>query len=663
MSHTHGKPWHLRNDIQGLRALAVGLVILFHLGLSPVSGGFVGVDIFFTISGFLITRVILSTIRSDGSYDYQRFYLGRIRRLFPALLATVVATIIAAVILDFHLDSTLQSSFFAITHLSNIYFWMESGYFDSASITKPLLHTWSLSVEEQFYLIWPLLLVLSTRLLPSRKHLWTILAMVGAGSFALNYAFSEFGEALFFLFPFRIFEFAIGALALFAWERWTPKKIISDLLCAVGLLSIIASALIYNHETAFPKVAALLPCGGVALILFCGEKSGLIKALISNSPMVYLGKISYSLYLVHWPIVVFIMFLTQPDAVQVSLPLIWVAAALGMTVVGALLLFYCVEEPLRRPSNKGEGALSQTAFALVCALSALVALVAVEVVRDRTQATPPQVIVLEDQGVGGEDRHTRAAQFAADYNSSADQQFTWHLIRNLQVPYREVGKRVLVIGDSQGADFMNLLEHHPAFWEGNIRTFASSKHCQIMFSEAFYDNGHYRGRGEPPRGILNTCSDKSRQLREDSRLASAETIVLAYAWFPEAMPYLENEIAALRTLTDAEILVVGRKDQPDNSIKLLQTHKTIDAGEKTAGMKRHLEISETEAAIINVVGTKSYIDLYSVFCRRKRCHHFTDTGAPIFYDSRHLTRDGAAFVGKKFEMLGIGDTLLSEQSD
>lgn len=213
--------------IDGLRAISVLSVIFYHFGQPLFSGGYVGVDIFFVISGFLITKLILSELENTGTFNFKRFYIRRMRRLIPALLATLVGSLLCAAILysPEQLSAFGKSLSSAILSVSNILFWTESGYFDADSHLKPLLHTWSLSVEEQFYLFWPAILVFFIGAQRNHSKIIYTLLFIGFFSFILNAIWvngnfdSDYKSTIFYLTPFRIFELTLGALAIFIASR------------------------------------------------------------------------------------------------------------------------------------------------------------------------------------------------------------------------------------------------------------------------------------------------------------------------------------------------------------------------------------------------------------------------------------------------------------
>jgi len=335
-----------RSDIDGLRAMAVLSVILYHLDIQLFSGGFIGVDVFFVISGYLITKNISVKVESK-TFTFKDFYSGRIRRLFPAFLVTLaVSFILASLIYSPDTFKRLSTStLFAISSLSNFFFWNEAGYFNTDSALKPLLHTWSLSVEEQFYIFWPLVLIVIQ--LKKQFAIPIILIIIITGLFISEIFIPIDQVAAFFLTPFRIFEFSIGALLHFYTKRST-NNIINETLTITGLLFILIPVVQYTSETKFPGINALYPCIGTALLLFTGNTKTHISKIYSNKIMIQIGILSYSLYLTHWPIIVFYKhinnrpFLTPTDMIII----------LTACFISSLALHYFVESKFRYPPIK-----------------------------------------------------------------------------------------------------------------------------------------------------------------------------------------------------------------------------------------------------------------------------------------------------------------------
>lgn len=295
-----------RKDIDGLRAISVLAVVFNHAGIGLFSGGYVGVDIFFVISGYLITSIILREILSND-FSIIRFYERRIRRILPALFVMITFTVVAsAVMYDSEKFKEYGKSLIATTlFASNINFWMESGYFDAPSQLKPLLHTWSLAVEEQFYIFFPLVMFTlyryTRKIAPAILFAIAILSLGFAASTVQNNP-----STAFYLAHLRTWELLIGAFLALNIMPENIRKTYRNIIGVLGLIMILLPIFLYSGATDFPGIAALLPVLGAAFIIFSGIEDGsLTKRLLSLPPLVFIGKVSYSLYLWHWPLIIF----------------------------------------------------------------------------------------------------------------------------------------------------------------------------------------------------------------------------------------------------------------------------------------------------------------------------------------------------------------------
>ena len=334
-----------RPDIDGLRGVAVLLVVLFHSGLSLFPGGFIGVDVFFVISGYLITSIILDDVRRDR-FSYIGFYERRIRRILPALYVMILLVMLLALFVQMPIDliKSAKTVFFATLFSSNIYFWRTTDYFSNDSDFEYFLHTWSLGVEEQFYFIFPLVILLFVR-----RGQWllilTLLALVL--SFCLSvYATYYYQWASYYLLPSRAWQMMMGAVLAIAVIRWTPSKAVVSLLGVVALACIFIPALLYSKQTRFPGVAALLPTFGAALLIFLGgvaTSHQWLSRIMGAKWLVGIGLISYSLYLWHWPVFAFLR------NYHASVRLETISSILGIAVsfLLAYLSWRFIEAPFR----------------------------------------------------------------------------------------------------------------------------------------------------------------------------------------------------------------------------------------------------------------------------------------------------------------------------
>jgi peptidoglycan/LPS O-acetylase OafA/YrhL len=385
-----------REDVDGLRAIAVLAVIFYHVGLGFFSGGFIGVDIFFVISGYLITTIIIREI-DDHDFSLARFYERRIRRIFPALFTVLTATLLLSAILynanGFQkiCESLNATVFFG----SNILFWTQAGYFEGPSELKPLLHTWSLAVEEQFYIIFPLLMLILARFLRSKLSLAVIFLAIA--SFTWNiFGMAHDPSGAFYLTHMRMWELLIGSLLAL---KIIPAKIglpIRNFIGFIGLLMLALPIFLYTKDTPFPGFAAVLPTMGTAMVLYSGSESKTVVGhFLGLRPIVFIGQISYSLYLWHWPLITFAKYY---NIITLS-PLEIVAVLLVIFLVSALSWKY-VETPFRQKTFLKRRGIFQFAASVMLITFAI------------------SSIILMNKGFPG-----RFSEIRADVNSETDTQW------------------------------------------------------------------------------------------------------------------------------------------------------------------------------------------------------------------------------------------------
>jgi peptidoglycan/LPS O-acetylase OafA/YrhL len=339
-----------RDDLDTLRALAVGLVLVFHFSLIPgMKGGFLGVDVFFVISGYIITRKQLP-VALAGQFRLASFWTARVRRLAPALLVTLALTLLAGWLyyLPAQLESLATQALATQAYVANVYYWRTVNYFGLQAKLVPLLHTWSLAVEEQFYLFYPLLLLAAARL-KAVAFAVCVAAVTVLSFLACVWLVSAKPEATFYLAPTRIWELGVGcALAIVEWHRrqqpWGFSPAVTHGLFLLGLAVAVGSAGLYHPGLTTPGFYSLLPVAATALMIGVGAHiSGLLRTVWLNGVLRYLGRISYPLYLTHWPINVF-----AKDMLNDSYTWGWRLGALGLSVVSAAAIHEWVEKPIAR---------------------------------------------------------------------------------------------------------------------------------------------------------------------------------------------------------------------------------------------------------------------------------------------------------------------------
>jgi peptidoglycan/LPS O-acetylase OafA/YrhL len=540
-----------RSDIEGLRALAVLVVLAFHhKWASCFGGGFVGVDVFFVISGYLITRNILTKATRD-EFSFSDFYIRRVRRLFPALFITIALTVTMGIFVSSPADlqNIGESAIASIFSVSNFYFWSLSGYFDSAAIQKPLLHTWSLAVEEQFYLVWPVVVVLLARHLNNRKHAIAALTVLGALSVcATEVALGNDTAGAFYLTPYRIGEFAVGAICAWLPDRSPIQGWMRDALVLLGIGLILYAVFGYSDATHFPGLTALVPCLGAALLIRFGDKS-VARPLLANRIAVGIGRISYSLYLVHWPVYVFFRQWYGSDP--------GVAKSVAFSAISLLLamaMYRFVEQPYRiRGDSVGAKAISTRSFIkLFAGLAACL--------------ITTSVLIWYGQGWAWRfpnDLSKLAQEAEAEKQARFDHYRERCLAKNsVSCDEPTDGVNVFIVGDSHAPDAFNALVTQYPRYHYVVQGLAG---CPPLVRE---DNNLLTVK-HPDR---DGCIARNEKLLYSDQLSRADIVVIntVFSWYkPE---HLERSIAQIRKHTSAPIVVLGNylffdQDVPDMVIR------------------------------------------------------------------------------------------------
>jgi peptidoglycan/LPS O-acetylase OafA/YrhL len=343
-------PAHFRPDIEGLRAVAILAVLAYHTHIPGVAGGFVGVDVFFVISGFLITGLLLREFAASRRIDLPAFYARRARRLLPAALIVIVVTVgLSAFALSrLQFPEVASDGAAAALYVSNYRFALNAtDYFAVNTTPSPLLHYWSLGVEEQFYLFWPLLILVCARVLSVRR-LWIVVLTVALGSLALSVAVTNIEAPwAFYSLPTRTWQLALGALVALGLlalpGRWSTQ--LASGLGIVGVAMIVAAVMLIDQSTPYPGFAALVPAVGTALVIIAGERPGAVTArLLASRVPRWFGRISYSLYLWHWPLLILVPVMIGHGSLRVRIVLAIVA------IVVAAFSTRFIETPFRAAS-------------------------------------------------------------------------------------------------------------------------------------------------------------------------------------------------------------------------------------------------------------------------------------------------------------------------
>ena len=617
-----------RKDIDGLRAIAVLLVLFFHVGFNFFQGGYVGVDVFFVISGYLITRLIKEQVE-DGSFDFGIFYERRARRLLPALIFTVIICFIPAIILftPQHLTRFGGEVLHSLTFISNFYYWKTTGYFDVASDFKPLLHTWSLCVEEQFYFVWPVLLVFMLKRFGQKKALFVMLAL-SVISLMMNKAHIDAVATVFYLAPYRVFEFGIGASLVWLIKKQSSDFKFKDLSTAIGLLLIFYAATAFTKETTFPSFNALIPCIGSALVIMGGEGK-LGQFFLGNSLAQWFGRISYSIYLIHWPLIVFYKYYTLEELSSLEM-----LSICFLTLGQAYLMYTYVEDPLRKSRR-----LSAPAFGLVCASIAVALIV--------------PAANMWSQG-GWAWRFDKNQNFERFFTKNEFDDYVWVNHNQYASDFRnEKGHKVFVVGDSQSGDFVNMLVESGLTSQMNLRTLKIFSKCLPLLpsEDDFYD--------KVAKGWKERCQKLHHKLSQHENLKKADVVVLVASWPLWSVPYLEKTVTDMKKLGVNKVVVVGAKSQIQGGVTLLKKLK-LSENLSSYRLEKKLAVVKINESLQRASTSFTFINILDAICRDNLCPAFTELGNMIYYDGTHLTPHGAKYYGVELQRQGFLDVLLGK---
>jgi peptidoglycan/LPS O-acetylase OafA/YrhL len=629
-SHVHLR---YRPDIDGIRAIAVLLVVFDHLK-TRFSGGFVGVDVFFVISGYLISATILSDFRK-GTFSLAAFYERRIRRIAPALLVVLLVTSILTY-KCFTPEETISSAKVALGALlsvSNVVLWTQSDYFDAASSTKPLLHTWSLGIEEQFYFIFPLLILVVWMFW--RKNIrWVISGIAAASLLFAIWTVRQSPSSAFYLIPFRAWELLLGTIIS---QNYIPKPksvVARNLASGAGLLMILIPALMYTGDTLFPGLSAIPPCLGAALIIIAGENgTSLIGRVLSTRPVTFIGKISYSLYLWHWPIIVFqttnrLFFLSTSGGHSFLKPKL-----LLLSLVAGTLSWLFIEQPFRtgrmRPSRGRLFLITGSATAVAVAI--IVATFATDGFASRFPASV-----------------TRMATYSTKY---IDPQ--WDAGRCF-LTSRQEGKTIdfascvqpgnghqslLLIGDSHAADL----------WPGLKSTLTDYDVRELTVSGC-------RPLMNSKESRFQRCAQVYKFLFDDFLPNHhVDIVLLSGRWGSDELPELGKEVQWLQS-HGIRPIVVGPSPEFDVPMphllatSLRQHEHTIDLSSYQDAEREPLDtqMSQLAASKWHV----EYISIYKTECH-DGCPLWAAPNVPLFFDREHFTPEASRSVVLDWKAAGL----------
>ena len=659
----HTKSAGYRPDIDGLRALAVFAVFIFHAFPKALRGGFVGVDIFFVISGFLISSIIFSQLES-GSFSFWNFYSRRIRRIYPVLITVLLACLVFGFCFPFINDFFQWSLYFLSNEfaqlgkhvaggagfISNFLLWFESGYFDNAAETKPLLHLWSLGIEEQFYIIWPLLLWLAWK---KRFNLLVVSFVLAVISFGLNLYFYHVDPVADFFSPqTRFWELLCGAML--AWVSLHPAQLTlkpglffrdtaagttpdiytrfsryRHILSSAGFILLVASIVFIKQTSSrnYPGIWALFPVLATMLLIAAGKDGWFNKWVLSNKVLVWFGLISYPLYLWHWPLLSIARIVLTEEP-----PLWWRVTAFPIGILLAWLTTKCIENPLRFGKH---GNIKTVALFAVMLLLGFAGLLSYN--RDgfpsRFPATVSSLINVQRL------RYETNEVYSYECNSSASNKPDYSSCR---LKISNPSKPVMVIwGDS----------HATAIAHGILKYFDERYNIVLRQTSAC-----------PPvfdKSVQPRCKNNNHFIFQELADIKPQKVILAAFWtapgYKDIYKKLETSIARLRTENIADIVVIGPLPLWKGQLPSLLASEYMKSGQLAKSLEpqdyERLRKIDRDLAALCQQWNISYISPVRLLCDKDGCLTMAsdDPASVMTFDSNHLTGNGSDYLASQFK--------------
>lgn len=651
MSAAPPTPVSYRPDIDGLRAIAVLSVVAYHIDATLLPGGFTGVDIFFVISGYLITTILKRDLVAER-FSIAEFYRRRLLRIGPAYLAVTVATLLAGSVLLLPEDmrALATSAGWSALAVPNVYFWLhlDDGYFATATNQVPLLHLWSLGVEEQFYVLWPLMLMLLGKWFGWRRALLWSVALIAAGSFLVgHYAAMSAPSFAYYMLPARAGELLVGGvLALRGGAGSGTVKVGAGwselmVLCGFGLIAWGLFGL--DGESIFPGFNALYPTVGAALVIQGGTGTlPRVATFLRWRPIVFIGLISYSLYLWHWPVLAFIRYsaTTLSPAMEI--------VALAIMLVAAYGSYRWVEVPFRhgRPSQLvRRHALASFAVFVLLIGSGAFALTRFADIREA------DVVAKHDAELSALKERMKAA-FAYRYNCQKST-FQEKLVQASHCVVGDPGavKRgevpALLIGDSNAAHYIGVLG---AIAESEGFAF---RNLSVSSCPPVFPRGHKYGKPTDRRG----CSRYRERVRKEVRKYPYVLLGAQWTSHSRVASFEKDLVATLEELGrhGAHVIILGQVPRFPSFNQNCEIARISDLElvcEAATGDGAIPSINRKLKRLSDTYPHVDYMDVSDVICPDGKCSPYLG-GAPIYYDPGHLSMTGSWDVGRKMVSTGI----------
>lgn len=618
-----------RSDIDGLRALAVLLVFAYHLKLTTFSGGFVGVDVFFVISGFLITGIIIRALK-ENTFSFLEFFNRRIKRIVPNVLFVATCSIIAGwfLLLPNDYESLISSYFYTSIYASNFYFWDATGaYFTSASDEMPLLHMWSLAVEEQYYFVWPVMLFVAFKYFKG-KHLGLIAIALALISFSVSehIAADNPGFAYYMLHT-RSGGLLLGAaLAIMHQDYRVVREFNSWLVVLVGTILIIYSSVTVNPSSVFPGINSAIPSFGAFLVIAGGSgfRNNYISRIYSAKPVVWVGIISFSVYLWHWPFIAFATYMGILDSVQVK------AFIFIITIILSFASLKLVEFPVRKSTLDFRQSFFRINFAFIAiSLVALYASTATKGFDWRFSDQALSVGKLDVKYAGIDEGWCHVSAEGVSGIAYTPE------ISNCYIGDKSSSKEALYIGDSNAG-------HYGPFIDEMARR--SGFKVRQLSTSSCYPTREVKEAGENPE----VCENFRRIIEKEITSKKYDTIIIANRWARDDrhMSFKKTDFKQMLSFYSAHAKhVVVMAQMPEWWVNPAACFER-----KTCDMKTEFMLApgldESREKIADAVAAYSNIDLVDPYYLIEKDGVYTPfaMGYPMYHDTGHLSIRGMKWV-------------------
>ncbi|OJF68809.1 hypothetical protein BK026_08405 [Alteromonas sp. V450] len=603
----------LRLDIQGLRAIAVLSVVIFHIQPKALPGGYLGVDIFFVISGYLIIGQLWRAL-SRNSFSFSAFYSSRFKRLLPAYIVVAAVTSILSYIylLPGEYANYSYSLVASLLYSSNFWFYSQSGYFSSALEFAPLLHTWSLSVEEQFYVVFPIFLMLLTKMNLRIAAIIASLILLGVASFLLSEWLLYKDSALsFFASPTRFWQFIAGGLLAITgvkcYSTWKANLIVSLSLACMAICFVS-----YNKYTLFPGINALPITLATVGIIYAHVKAGFLHAVLANRVCQFIGNISYSLYLWHWPVIVFFKLQFLDHYTYTDMTVVFT-----VSLVLAIATYYFIEVPFRKVNISNYQKRYLAGSALISAILAFFILLSIPI---QNAPFPKKTVYLEGiLNTPMNDYRHGICFLSSRFNDVS------FFDEKQCLAYKENSYNILLIGDSHaGHWYAALAKQAPDNYTISQITASGCKtvlplkgagRCTKLLHWAIND--------VIPKGHFNEVIMASRWKLKDTSIVK---------------PFIEQ----IKPFTD-RVTVMGPVVEYKYSLPWLLAKYPEEDVKYFSKFNRQAEVNTKLQAVVESTGARFYPIIYKMCSDRDKCNHYVDN-TPIQFDYGHLTQEGAEFL-------------------